>query len=369
MKKIAAVFLTAGLMATTGTGQMLNPDSPAKGRWDFQLEKMWHKTAAGEYFFLRVSDIAVDENGNLFVFDRKHARVIAMDAGGHYLFAFGRKGEGPGEYRRADRIQLLGDRVIIPEAGRAHIFSRQGKHLISLRFEQHITPRHFLDADRFIYYHNQLDSEGRIKADQIRLYDLKTRENRLISEFGGAWELDLNSADLRLSIHVDDICTHLDADALFMAKGDRFCIQRYSLPDGPLQTFSIEDRQPRRISLDWKKQKYGNLKINGKKLPPDMIRDMINEMPDFSDCISRILTDPRGNLYLLIGDEENETTQEVDIFSPGGRYLYRGEWILPEGLAIDSPQSLELKGNFLYAFARNPDGDGCIVKASICLPR
>ena len=47
MKKIAAVFLTAGLMATTVTGQMLNPDSPAKGRWDFQLEKMWQPMDAG----------------------------------------------------------------------------------------------------------------------------------------------------------------------------------------------------------------------------------------------------------------------------------------------------------------------------------
>ena len=95
---------------------------------------------------------------------------------------------------------------------------------------------------------------------------------------------------------------------------------------------------------------------------------MIEGMPDLSEFITRIMVDDKGLIYTLVGDDENEVSQEVDIFSPDGRYLYHGELRLPGGLRFDSPRNLEIRTGFLYAFARDDDGEGSIIKCRIALP-
>ena len=94
---------------------------------------------------------------------------------------------------------------------------------------------------------------------------------------------------------------------------------------------------------------------------------MIDGTPDLSEFITRILVDKRGLIYTFVGDAENEITQEVDIFSPSGQYLYHGEMRLPEDLKFDSADNLNIKDGFLYAFVR--DEEGSIIKCKITLPR
>jgi hypothetical protein len=354
---------------TMYSSQVTNPNTPIRGRWDFNLQKIWQVDSAGQAVFVRVSDIEVDKGGILYIFDRKYNKVFVLDANGHYLYAFGKKGEGPGEFKWANDVILFQETVIIPEAGRAHFYSTKGKLLRTIRFPHRITPSHFINEHSFVYYHNQLGKQGQIISDEIRFYDIRSKNNDLISKFTAAKEINLDSGNMRISVHVDDVHTHLSKNYLYMAKGDRYVVKRYSFQDKSMLTFSIKDRQRKKISMAWKKEKYGNLKINGVKMSDRMIKGMIEGMPDLSEFITRILVDHRGLIYTFVGDAENEITQEVDIFSPSGQYLYHGEMKLPGDLRFDSASNLNIKDGFLYAFVRDEEGEGSIIKCKITLPR
>ena len=362
---VCSVFL--GFL-TIYSSQVTNSNTPRKGRWDFNLQKIWQVDSAGQEVFIRVSDIEVDEWGTLYIFERKYNKVIVLDANGHYLHAFGKKGEGPGEFKWANDVILFQEKVIIPEAGRAHFYSKKGKHLRSIRFPHRITPSHFINEDSFVYYHNQMGKQGQIISDEIRLYNTQSNDNHLISKFTAAKEINLDSGNMRISIHVDDVHTHLSKNYLYMTKGDRYVVKRHSFQDKSMFTFLIKERQRKKISLAWKKGRYGNLKLNGQKMPDSMIKKMIDDMPDLSEFITRILVDKRGLIYTFVGDAENEITQEVDIFSPSGQYLYHGEMRLPEDLKFDSADNLNIKDGFLYAFVRDEEGEGSIIKCKITLP-
>lgn len=59
---------------------------------------------APEYLFGRVVDVDVDRHGNIYVLDQQAAEVRVFNPNGAYLYAFGGRGEGPGEFSDANPL-------------------------------------------------------------------------------------------------------------------------------------------------------------------------------------------------------------------------------------------------------------------------
>ncbi len=59
--------------------------------------------------------LAIDDDGRFFVFDAGNYRIKVFDAEGEFQFAFGGRGEGPGEFpfARRGRAGFLGDRLFV----------------------------------------------------------------------------------------------------------------------------------------------------------------------------------------------------------------------------------------------------------------
>ena len=79
--------------------------------------------------FGNVRALGFDGTGRLYVYDNQAARITVVGPGGEFLRAFGRSGEGPGEFRSADGLAVLRDgRVVIGDLGhRAYqIFDAHG---------------------------------------------------------------------------------------------------------------------------------------------------------------------------------------------------------------------------------------------------
>ncbi|MDE2764189.1 MAG: hypothetical protein OXQ94_18560 [Gemmatimonadota bacterium] len=79
--------------------------------------------------FGNVRALGFDGMGRLYVYDNQAARITVVGPGGEYLRAFGRSGEGPGEFRSADGLAVMRDgRVVIGDLGhRAYqIFDANG---------------------------------------------------------------------------------------------------------------------------------------------------------------------------------------------------------------------------------------------------
>jgi len=58
------------------------------------------------YMFYRPMDIIKDNDGNIYVLDAGNHRIQKFDSDGKYRASFGRKGQGPGEFLAAQRLDI-----------------------------------------------------------------------------------------------------------------------------------------------------------------------------------------------------------------------------------------------------------------------
>ena len=75
-----------------------------------------------EYLFGSIWSIAVDDARNVYVFDEQAQHVRVFDSAGAYVETLGGRGEGPGEFRRAEAIAVLPDgRLVVRDPGNQRI--------------------------------------------------------------------------------------------------------------------------------------------------------------------------------------------------------------------------------------------------------
>jgi DNA-binding beta-propeller fold protein YncE len=91
------------------------------------------KSGADDKTFFKPTDIAWAKNGDFYVSDGYgNSRVVKFDKNGKYLFAWGKRGSGPGEFRLPHSIAVDSkDQVYVSdrENNRIQIFDRNGKFL------------------------------------------------------------------------------------------------------------------------------------------------------------------------------------------------------------------------------------------------
>jgi len=75
-----------------------------------------------EYLFGSIWSIAVDDDRNVHVFDEQAHHIRVFDATGAYVETLGGRGEGPGEFGRAEAIALLPDgRLVVRDPGNQRV--------------------------------------------------------------------------------------------------------------------------------------------------------------------------------------------------------------------------------------------------------
>lgn len=75
-----------------------------------------------ELLFGWIRSIAVDADHNVFAFDDQAQEVRVFDSAGQYLETLGRRGEGPGEFSRAEAIATLPDgRLVVRDPGNSSL--------------------------------------------------------------------------------------------------------------------------------------------------------------------------------------------------------------------------------------------------------
>lgn len=85
----------------------------------------------GEGLLYRPEDFAVSDDGYIWVVSGRARRVVVFDSNGALRFRIGGPGQGPGEFRSPYGIALIGDRIVVADAGnrRMSTWSRDGVHL------------------------------------------------------------------------------------------------------------------------------------------------------------------------------------------------------------------------------------------------
>ena len=92
--------------------------------------------------FSRVTSVAFDDQGRLFILDSDARRVIVVESDGTLARAFGSQGDGPGQFRMPQTLTVLpSGEVAVADAGRRGVlvFAPDGEHLRTVPFgEGHV---------------------------------------------------------------------------------------------------------------------------------------------------------------------------------------------------------------------------------------
>lgn len=133
-RSIGAVFALVGL-AVSGSGaaqEIVNlPGQDRHLELDFEeLYRVGSPSGADWGQFGRVRSVGFDGAGRLYIFDSEDDRVTVLSPNGDFVRAFGRPGDGPGEFRSPDGVAVMRDgRVVIADIGHRvyHLFDANGE--------------------------------------------------------------------------------------------------------------------------------------------------------------------------------------------------------------------------------------------------
>ncbi len=351
--------------------EVINPDKPSRGVWDFQLEKVLEILQPGDGFFGQPVSLAVGDDGYIYVYDGKNRINYVFDEEGRFLNAFAKRGQGPGEIMGQGKSFPFEDKILIPGRNNVSFFSRDGRFIESKRqLGQIRRPRIFIDKDRFISaplstFHLP-DGKG-----AIILKSLNSREERIIQEFA----MHLEGSAQRQKMRFDSLIVGLSPimilgyqnSRVYWGINDTYKINLSDFEGNTLNTFTVA-RKKRKISKEKKKGFFALFKMAEARL--DQILDFF---PDAISYFTRIEVH-NGLIYVFVPDLDMETLRlkisQIDIFSPSGEYIYKANLQLEERIKhlYSLQDNLIIKDNFLYIACEREDYTIVIHKYRVALP-
>ena len=349
-----------------------NPDKPALGTWDFQLEKIWEIETAGEDVFGQPFVLTVADDATLYVFDIKNGINYIFDSKGGFVKTFAKGGQGPGEIIGQELTHVVKDRLIIPGMNGIHYFSRDGDYIKTIKqVKTRRTPRLFIDEDNMIAAPMTAVFHPEGKTNIVRK-NLKTEEEIVIADFS----LDLAGVASSGQQVIDIIVVGLSPlmtlalsdNTLFWGLSDSYIINISDLRGERLDTFSV-NRKKRKIS-DSSKMKY----FRNDNLPQDILPQLVKSFPNELTHFYRI-ENHRGLIYIFVPELDLELgrakMRQIDIFSQTGKYLYRASVDFGKNLThLFSPlRNFVIKGDYIYAACEREDDTIVIIKYKASFPR
>lgn len=366
------LFVAILLFLIPGVGvfpDVANKDKPLHGEWDLKLEKVWEIDQAGDEVLGRPQGILVSDDGVLYLGDDGNRKDYIFGPGGDLRGSFAKRGEGPGEVQRHGRFFFADDKVIIPDMGRIHYFSKTGEYLTTVRKD--CEPHAFVDEHRLI------DAplspfflpEGKGK---IALCDLRSGQDTVISEFsvfeGGVARDDGQVVvDMIVPLFTPLMTIGYSGDRLYWGMSDRYTIRVTDLAGSDITSFSL-DRKKTRVSRKDKGEYFQR-----DNMPPDLLKQIVDSLPDDLTYFVRIEVH-NDLVYVFVPDIdlENKTLRirQIDIFSPEGKYLYKTSLDFGKNrVHLTSPLgNLVIKSGALYAVLQDEGDNVLVAKYKIALP-
>jgi len=291
------------------------------------------------YMFGESVAFNTDEDGNFYVADFDTHRILKYDPEGKYLLAFGREGQGPGEFQslsipRFDKNKNL--YITDARNRRISFFDKDGKFLKQMRMtEIHVNP--FINSKGLILANKFNTSEEGNTQKRTSIYGLFDDKFNLVVElykdetkFPLPTGLDVSSmADYigkvysLLAFRPQVITTLANNDSIYLGYPEKYEINVYSHEGKPVRKIS---REYDSIPVN-KKDKESFAKLAGENLPnPPFTEDIKNKAlkkikyPKYKPAYQSFTLMDNGWLAVIVDAIEDEYTL-FDIFNQEGKYI------------------------------------------------
>lgn len=325
-----------------GVRTVVNPAFPKEGVVRYMLLDdltLGGEEGEGEIVLNRPIDLRVDALGNIFVLDWGDVQFKVFAPDGRLLRAFGKEGQGPGEFAVPAYFDLAADGRIFLLSSRQHqmvLLDGEGKYLSSFRLDG-FCDRIAVDRQNRIYYSQMLTPEEgggeefKLVQNRMALFkaDESGREKKRLGEY-------LYGTMMR-KIQKDTVWSMSSREApttsWIVGPDDRVYIgynEEYRL-----DVYDADWKLLFRFGREFTPVRHPEYKADGPH-------------PEFNPAFSnwRKFFDEKGNLWLEQYLEKGVEEHAFDVFSPEGIYLKQ----------VRVPESLYLvRGDLAYSIVRQED--------------
>lgn len=362
---ITLIIMSGLVQAETVT----NEPTPAKGVWNFSVQKIWRQDSARDEPLAGIRNIRLDKQGNIYLLSSRRRRLHAFDFLGKHLFSFGKKGEGPGEFKHAINMFLAGDNIIVQGYNQIHYFNRKGEYLQRIGTGQPYMISAFLDSHRAVvtsFKPEDLNRDDR----EVHIMNFKTGEAVLLTRLPRQRTVRFSSREIAMIMRIPqaaaDFELALAGNHLYFAWSDRYLIKKTDFSGKELLSFSLSG--PERVKLsDSTKMSFLKTRILPRMdFSEKALSRMAAQIPDHVPCFHQIFVDKQGLIYVLAVDFADPGKRKVDVFSPAGRLLYQGEIELGNGdIFVSEPRFHEDR---MIVFSEDRAGERYLTAYRISLP-
>jgi len=325
-----------------GVTVVKNPKEAIYGEDIFHLEEelIFGQGREGneDYTFFSIGDIAVDDEGNIFVADRAAALVRVFDKNGAHIRTIWRKGQGPGEMMMPTFVQITsqGELMVGDAAFRFVFFSPEGEFLRQKTIGRSVLPI-------------KLDSRGNLIGIEplapppiggkiIRKYDADFKPSKKIAEDeqGQKGILEIEKASC--------YCDVFSSDSIVWGDSREYML--YVLdPEGVLVKRIVKDHDYLRLTEDDREayeERYSEAVQRGMKL------DFPAHFPAFKD--------------IFIDDKERTFVRTFERIDGEGDFFYHdvfdteGKYMAKVPVLVNLNRNSVWKKDKLYTIEEDNDG-------------
>jgi hypothetical protein len=324
-----------GTVDTLASGQIVvtNPGAPSwapGAEWRVTEElRIGRIDGEGPDLFGRITSLAVDRGGRIWVLEGQAQELRVFSAAGEYLRTVGRRGGGPGEFSQAARVDLAPDGnlwVMDPGNGRLSVIDTAGRYLEGKKvpggFMMPRWPGGFDDAGR--YYAPTPSFVPHFSTELVR-HDAALAPVDTISASPrdpierASFTIQSNGVTIvsaGVPFQGGLLTKFSPAGTYWSLLTDEYRLQEYSTAGDTLRTITrvhtplpvtTADREKAREDLQWFIDNGGQVDWS--------------KIPSTKPLASDYFFDDDGHIWVAIRTDSREEGWEFDIFDPVGRYL------------------------------------------------
>jgi hypothetical protein len=292
--------------------------------------------AQADYAFGSINSVVVDEQGSIYILDRKNYRVQAFGASGKYLRTIGRKGQGPGDLDSPLSLSLnrTSDELLVLQGiRRLSFFRTEGTFIRQLDINNSIRAQ--FDSRGQIYLIEQARSkDGEWSYDVKKLSMFGTKLGVLASVPGQGYTGKINPFLAVNTFQVDRL------DNLVYGDSRTYELLFFDPSEGKLFKKVTRDYDAIPVSDEDRAREL-------KKIPPDAQAYISLVFPKYHPVFSGFFLSDLGHIFVRTHEKTKGGQFIYDIFDAEGRFIGRMP-LEPSGVTI-------LKGKY-YAVEEDENG-------------